>query len=157
MVIGGDKNENSMFASDVDIGEDVNQDIIMELDEEDHPDVAKNSEIQPAQQLAKITEVSAPSQNYEVVKGGPSFLESFKSGGTSSENMGAQRLTANYLRPFSAMVHNKRPNNNSSNQGQLSQDTIPESESDQPSERNIVNIKTLKNVLRPKTSKMTSF
>lgn len=48
MVIGGDKNENSMFASDVDIGEDVNQDIIMELDEEDHPDVAKNSEVQPA-------------------------------------------------------------------------------------------------------------
>ena len=39
----------------------------------------------------------------------------------------------------------------------MSQDTIPESESDQPSERNIVNIKTLKNVLRPKTSKMTSF
>ena len=43
-MIGGDKNENSMFASDVDIGEDVNQDIIMELDEEDNADAAKVSE-----------------------------------------------------------------------------------------------------------------
>ena len=43
-MIGGDKNENSMFASDVGIGEDVNQDIIMELDEEDNADAAKVSE-----------------------------------------------------------------------------------------------------------------
>ncbi len=38
LVVGGDKNENSMFASDVDIGEDVNQDIIMEMDEEEQAD-----------------------------------------------------------------------------------------------------------------------
>lgn len=35
LVIGGDKNENSMFASDVDLGEDINKDVIMETEEED--------------------------------------------------------------------------------------------------------------------------
>eukprot|EP00347_Sterkiella_histriomuscorum_P017630 403348604 len=157
----GDKN-NSMLKSDIDIDED-RDNIIIELDDDEEGD--------KTQIIEQVQQVQNAKKDYEITRGAPSFMDSAQDNSEQQSLMQNSDIRSTNLiiqnssnkfqtRPFSAVVQrnqNQAPQLNFKNQD-IAHETIPESDQDSEIRVNeIVNIKTMKYMMRPQTSKMAHF